>query len=183
VLNKNYIENHVEIPNKQEYIDELNRLPLIDTGFIYRNYCLGGGSGRQYFSDYNGKKIDTIRQCIEKWRSIGRINDNLYYFLLTSLLESADKLANTASVYGAFLKHLKRTAQKEIVLTPAEFETNDNIHDVYNEESNTLIKKIEGDILYLDPPYNDRQFLYRQRDHKRFFSTNHYRRHCESCLV
>ena len=158
VLNKNYIENHVEIPDKQEYIDELNRLPLIDTGFIYRNYCLGGGSGRQYFSDYNGKKIDTIRQCIEKWRSIGRINDNLYYFLLTSLLESADKLANTASVYGAFLKHLKRTAQKEMVLAPAEFETNDNIHDVYNEESNTLIKKIEGDILYLDPPYNARQY-------------------------
>src|SRR5215469_6298189 len=40
VLNKNYIENHVAVPDKQDYIDELNGLPLIDTGFIYKNYCL-----------------------------------------------------------------------------------------------------------------------------------------------
>jgi len=158
VLNKNYIENHVDIPNKQEYIDELNRLPLIDTGFIYQNYCLGGGSGRQYFSDYNGKKIDTIRQCIEKWHTTGRVGDNLYYFLLASLLESADKLANTASVYGAYLKHLKKSAQKELILESAEFDINNNVHQVFNEDSNVLITKIEGDILYLDPPYNARQY-------------------------
>ena len=158
VLNKNYIENHVDIPDKQSYIDELNELSLIDTGFVYRNYCLGGGTGRQYFSDHNGKKIDTIRQRIEKWRASGKINNNLYFFLLASLLESADKLANTASVYAAYLKHLKRTAQKELWLEPAEFDVNDNTHDVFNEESNVLIKRIEGDILYLDPPYNARQY-------------------------
>jgi adenine-specific DNA-methyltransferase len=158
VLNKNYIENHVKIPNKQEYIDELNCLPLIDTGFIYQNYCRGGGSERQYFSDHNGKKIDTIRQRIEQWKKTGRINDNLYYFLLASLLESADKLANTASVYGAYLKHLKKSAQKELALEPAEFEINNNTHEVFNEESNANIKKIKGDILYLDPPYNARQY-------------------------
>ena len=158
VLNKNYIENHVDIPDKQEYIDELNTLPLIGTGFVYRHYCIGGGTGRQYFSDYNGKKIDTIRQRIEQWKKTGRINTNLYYFLLASLLESADKLANTASVYGAYLKHLKKTAQKELCLEPAEFEVNDNTHEVYNEEGNTLLRKIEGDILYLAPPYNARQY-------------------------
>jgi len=158
VLNKNYIENHVAIPDKQEYIDGLNRLPLVDTGFIYRHYCLGGGSSRQYFSDYNGKKIDTIRQRIETWKQTGEIDENLYYFLLASLLESADKLANTASVYGAYLKHLKKTAQKELFLEPAEFEVNDNTHEVFNEDSSTLIKRIEGDILYLDPPYNARQY-------------------------
>jgi adenine-specific DNA-methyltransferase len=158
VLNKNYIENHVAIPDKQEYIDGLNRLPLMDTGFIYKNYCAGGGSGRQYFSDHNGKKIDTIRRQIEDWRQTGRIGENLYYFLLASLLESADKLANTASVYGAYLKHLKKSAQRELVLEPADFDVNDNAHQVFNEDSNVLIKKIEGDILYLDPPYNARQY-------------------------
>jgi adenine-specific DNA-methyltransferase len=158
ILNKNYIENRVDIPDKQEYIDELNRLPLMDTGFIYKNYCTGGGSGRQYFSDHNGKKIDTIRQRIEAWRKTDRVNDNLYYFLLASLLESADKLANTASVYGAYLKHLKKSAQRELVLESADFDVNDNAHQVFNENSNTLIKKIEGDILYLDPPYNARQY-------------------------
>jgi adenine-specific DNA-methyltransferase len=158
VLNKNYIENHVDIPIKQKYIEELNELPLINTGFVYNNYCLGGGSGRQYFSDYNGKKIDTIRQRIEKWRTTKKIGENLYYFLLASLLESADKLANTASVYGAFLKHLKKSAQKKLVFAPADFEVNENAHQVFNEDSNVLVKRIEGDILYLDPPYNTRQY-------------------------
>ncbi len=64
VLNRNYIENRQEIKDGQKYIDELNVIPLIDTGFIYQNYCMGSGSGRQYFSDENGKKIDTIREKI-----------------------------------------------------------------------------------------------------------------------
>ena len=157
VLNKNYIENHKNLEYKK-YLEELNNLKLKDTGFIYKNYCLGSGSNRQYFSDVNGKKIDTIRQKIEYWFKNNKINSKLYYFLLASLLESADKVVNTASVYGAFLKHLKRTALKDMVLEPAIFEINDNEHEVYNEDSNVLIKKISGDILYLDPPYNERQY-------------------------
>lgn len=157
VLNKNYIENHKNLEYKK-YLKELNNLKLKDTGFIYKNYCLGSGSNRQYFSDINGKKIDTIRQKIEYWFKNNKINSKLYYFLLASLLESADKVANTASVYGAFLKHLKRTALKDMVLEPAIFEINNNEHKVYNEDSNVLIKKISGDILYLDPPYNERQY-------------------------
>jgi len=157
VLNKNYIENHRPIKGKEKYIEKLNNIAPIED-FIYKNYCLGSGSGRQYFSDKNGKKIDTIRQQINKWKQDNEINDNLYYFLLTSLLESADKVANTASVYGAFLKHLKRTARKELVLEPAEYAVNDNEHVVFNCDSNKLIKKIKGDILYLDPPYNARQY-------------------------
>ncbi len=157
VLNKNYIENHKPIPGKGTYIDELDNL-AIKKGFIYRNYCLGSESGRQYFSDKNGKKIDTIRQQIELWKNNGKIDDALYYFLLASLIESADKVANTASVYGAFLKHLKKSAQKGLILKPAEYIINDNEHIVFKEDSNELIKKIEGDILYLDPPYNARQY-------------------------
>ena len=158
VLNKNYIENHKEILDKERYIDELNNLPLIDSGFIYQNYCMGSGSKRQYFSDENGKKIDTIRTKIKEWHENSKINSNLYYFLLASLIESADKVANTASVYGAFLKHIKKSASKELILKPAYFIQNDNFHQVFNTDSNKLIKKISGDILYLDPPYNQRQY-------------------------
>ncbi len=158
VLNKNYIENHKQIKNYNNLIEELNNSPLTETGFIYNNYCLGSGSGRQYFSDYNGKKIDAIRMRIEKWKNDEKIKAQEFYFLLASLLESADKLANTASVYGAFLKHLKKSAQKNLVLEPALFEINKNKHLVFNEDSNLLIKKIKGDILYLDPPYNARQY-------------------------
>jgi len=158
VLNKNYIENHAEIIDKQIFIDKLNNISLIHNGFIFKNYCIGGNGERQYFSDYNGKRIDTIRQKIEKWKNENKINSNLYYFLLASLLECADKVANTASVYGAYLKQLKKTAQQELILQPAIYDFNENEHIVFNTNSNILISQIEGDILYLDPPYNSRQY-------------------------
>ena len=158
VLNKNYIENHKPLENKNELIEELNSMPLINDGFIYKHYCLGGNGKRQYFSDENGKRIDTMRTAIENWKENGRISDNLYYFLLCSLLECADKVANTASVYGAYLKNLKKSAQKKLVLVPADYELNENEHQVFNKDANELIKEIEGDILYLDPPYNARQY-------------------------
>ena len=158
VLNRNYIGNHLEIADKEDWLAELNQLAGVDNGFIYNNYCKGSGSGRQYFSDENGKKIDAIRIQLENWKKSDRISEDLYYFLLASLIESADRLANTASVYGAFLKHLKKTAQKPLIISPALYSINDNTHEVYCQDANVLIKKIEGDILYLDPPYNARQY-------------------------
>ncbi len=156
VLNKNYIENHEPL-NYHPYLKELNKLQGF-SGFIFNEYSQNGKSGRLYFSEYNGKKIDAVRQQIELWKNSNYINLNLYYFLLASLLESADKVANTASVYGAYLKAIKKSAQKDLILEPALFQTNENTHEVFNEDSNLLIKKIEGDILYLDPPYNSRQY-------------------------
>jgi adenine-specific DNA-methyltransferase len=157
VLNMNYIGNHRPIERAYDLIDTLNNLKPIE-GFIYNNYCVGSGSGRNYFSNENGKKIDAIRLQIKEWYENQEISENEYYFLLASLIESADKVANTASVYGAFLKDLKKSALKEMVLEPAEYETNENEHLVFNEDSNKLIREIEGDILYLDPPYNARQY-------------------------
>ena len=158
VLNKNYIENHKPIENTETFISELNSLPLTSDGFVYKNYCLGGSGERQYFSDENGKKIDAIRTKIEEWKNNGEINSNMYYFLLCSLLESADKVANTASVYGAYLKNLKKSAQKKLVLESSEYEINVNEHQIFNKNANELITEISGDILYLDPPYNSRQY-------------------------
>lgn len=157
VLNRNYIGNHIHIVDNKQYITELNNINLKE-GFIFHNYCKGQNGHRQFFSDENGKKIDAIRMQIEEWKNQKIIHDDLYYFLLASLLESADKVANTASVYGAYLKHLKKSAEKTLVLKPADFELSDQKHEVYNLDSNLLIKQIEGDILYLDPPYNARQY-------------------------
>jgi adenine-specific DNA-methyltransferase len=179
VLNRHYIGNHkelsflklakeipdlknIEVKNRKKFVcDYLSNLKGLK-GFIYKNYCLGGTKDkekpRQYFSDENGMRCDAIRQKIENWKEKNLISDDEYYFLITSLVESIDKYANTASVYGAFLKKLKKTAQNNLILKPAELIINDQDHEVFNEDINKVAGKIAGDILYLDPPYNQRQY-------------------------
>ena len=157
VLAKNYIGNNKILKRKNQLIDLLNNLKPIKSK-IFINYAPSGGNERQYFSDYNAMKIDAIRLKIEEWKNNQFINDNEYFFLLASLLESADKVANTASVYGAFLKHIKKSAQKEIILKPTEFDCGNTKSLIFNEDANNIITKIKGDILYLDPPYNSREY-------------------------
>ena len=156
VLNRNYIGNHLEF-EYQEFLDELNSL-VGSKGFIFENYSEGGKADRNYFTSENGQKIDAIRIQIENWKKSDRISEDNYFFLLASLLESADKVANTASVYGAYLKHIKTSAAKKLVVKPAIFHQTENSHLVFQKDANQLIKEVEGDILYLDPPYNARQY-------------------------
>ncbi len=156
ILLQNYIGNHKPL-DFENFIYKLNTLPGIK-GFIYENYSEGGSANRLYFSQENGQKLDAIRTEIEQWKTDKKINEGLYYFLLASLIESADKVANTASVYGAFLKKIKKSAAKNLVLKPALFDITPQSHQVFQEDANTLIKKIAGGILYLDPPYNARQY-------------------------
>jgi len=154
-LNRNYIGNTREIAQADDFLEALRQLAPLQ-GFVYEHYC--SPAERLYFSDANGQIIDAIRQQIATWQQAGHISEDLYYFLLASLLESADKVANTASVYGAFLKKIKKTAAAPLQLQGASFELHKGTCEVYQEEANKLIEKIEGDILYLDPPYNARQY-------------------------
>ena len=133
-------------------------------GFIYKNYSKSGTKRknfiRQYFSDENAKKIDACRMQINKWSKKGLLNQYEYYYLLACLIEAADKVANTTSVYEAFLKDLKPSAQKNIVIKelPLTLKSKKKKYKVYNEDSKSLIRDIKGDILYLDPPYNNRKY-------------------------
>lgn len=162
-----FIRNYIENNKVYDRLNELNELNGIQ-GFIFNNYCVGGGKKvvkikgenveieRQYFSDDNGKKIDAIRLQIEKWKNETIIGDSEYYFYLCSLLEAADKVANTTSVYGAYLKELKKSAQKPLFLETPYIDSKQGL--AYNQDANRLITKISGDILYLDPPYNEREY-------------------------
>ncbi len=140
----------------------LSTLPGIETGFVYNHYCAGGTRNsehqRNYFSDENGKRCDAIRQQLEDWRASHLINDDEYFLLLASLLDALDRVANTASVYGAFLKHLKATARKPLVMTPPSILESDQSHEVFCQDANELVGRVECDVLYLDPPYNRRQY-------------------------
>ena len=169
VINKHYIENNSDITfNKLKlngidnvfiYLNKLNNYK----GFIYKNYTEEGTSDcdytRLYFTVENAIKIDSIRNQIEKWFKNDLITNNEYYYLLTCLLEAADRVANTASVYEAFLKKMKKSAQNTLDLKELPVLINkstDNI--VYKEDCNELIKHINGDVLYMDPPYNSRKY-------------------------
>jgi adenine-specific DNA-methyltransferase len=111
-----------------------------------------------YFSNENGKKCDTIRTQIQIWKDKNLLTEDEYFFLLASLLEAIDKVANTASVYGAFLKQLKKSAQKPLELKPATYHLNDHSHTVTNMDVNELVKETKHEVVYLDPPYNHRQY-------------------------
>ena len=155
VLNKHLIENIP--PLSINIVDNLNQLAGTE-GFIYKNYCAGSGSGRQYFTDQNGMKCDSIRIELERLKNCGQIDESQYYYLLASLINSIDKFANTASVYGAFLKQVKKSAAKEFELELLPIIDGDKESKAYNENISDIIQNIGGDILYLDPPYNARQY-------------------------
>lgn len=167
-LEFNGIRDHVRedrlIVHTSVYDDVCDYLSNLDgvSGFIFDNYCPGGRSNteyqRMYFTDFNGRLCDSIRQRIEKWRSANEITEKEYYYLLASLLESTDKFSNTASVYGAFLKQFKKSAARPLVVRPLEIIESEQVSSVYNQDSASLIDTISGDVLYLDPPYNQRQY-------------------------
>ena len=57
------------------------------------------------------------------------------------------------------MKNWDKRSLKKLELNPLNIINNNKKNKSYNEDCNNLIKKIEGDILYLDPPYNSRQYL------------------------
>lgn len=133
----------------------VNGLPPRE-GFLARGYSPAGG--RQFFTVENAEKGDAIRTALAEWRGAGVIDEDEFFYLLSSLLEAMDQVANTASVYGAYLKKFKATARKSVALSPLRL-TNGGVEcAIHQRDANDLIEEIECDILYIDPPYNQRQY-------------------------
>lgn len=132
-------------------------------GFISKNYTPLGTKDlpqpRMYFSEENGLRIDAVRTKIEKWKTSRLITDLEYYILLACLIESVSFYANVAGVYAAFHKKWDPRAVKRFTLRPIKIHSNGLINKVYNTDSLGLVPVIDTDILYLDPPYNERQYL------------------------
>lgn len=179
-LQKAYIENNDEpqfsklLKNLPEYGIEnlfptpleriasyLNKIEPVE-GFIYKNYTPCGTSEleipRRYFSDENGKKIDAIRIQITDWKNQNLITENEFYILLACLIESVGFYSNVAGVYAAFHKKWDPRALKFFELRPIQTINNNKKNFVFNNDSMTLIDRINTDILYIDPPYNERQY-------------------------
>ncbi|MGN0508939.1 MAG: Dam family site-specific DNA-(adenine-N6)-methyltransferase [Ruminococcus sp.] len=110
-----------------------------------------------FFSLQDCRKIGFIREDIEiKYRD-GLINTRERAILITSLLYAMDKIANTCGHYDAYIKGGEFTRHIELSLPLASNNNNEN-NQCYNEDANELVKRIEADLVYIDPPYNSRQY-------------------------
>ncbi|MCI8273149.1 MAG: Dam family site-specific DNA-(adenine-N6)-methyltransferase [Clostridia bacterium] len=114
--------------------------------------------GNKYFSMEDSKKIGMIREDIETKFKNKEINSREKSILITSLLYSVDRIANTVGHYDAYIK--KDKINNCFKMIPLDIkEDNRNIgNEIYNMDCNELAKKIKSDIVYIDPPYNSRQY-------------------------
>ncbi len=133
--------------NIAQKIDHLNSLNSAEENYFSKHF------GGTYFSKENAKKIGKIREEIEKISN----NDNEKNILICSLLYAMDKVANTVGHYDAFRKDLDMLQDVKLLIPSIDYRNNKN-NEIYREDANALIRKISCDVLYIDPPYNSRQY-------------------------
>ncbi|MEK6935299.1 MAG: DNA repair protein RadC [Nanoarchaeota archaeon] len=109
--------------------------------------------GGKYFSKNSAKIIGFIRDNIEENKV--NLNDREYSMLIASLLYSIDKIANTVGHYDAYFK--KDYIEDRFFMRPIDPIEVKEV-SLFKEDANVLAKKIKTDIVYIDPPYNSRQY-------------------------
>jgi adenine-specific DNA-methyltransferase len=146
------------IVNIQQEIQEKKYIDTI--GFITKHYSPFETNERKFFTVDNAQRIDYIRTRIEMLKESISLEE--YNFILASLLISADAVSNVPAVYGCYLKNFKAKAIKELIFVPIHTNTllshseSKTFHsDVLNSD---FLSSFESDLVYLDPPYNERQY-------------------------
>ena len=130
-----------------------------DNYFVYNNYSPKGD--RMYLTESNSIKIDGMRLDIEEFYKEGYIDYKEYVFLLASLLGSVLKVSNTSGTYQAYFKFLEARSKNMYEIKPIEINSTKSVNKnniSHNENINKLVRKISGDIAYLDPPYTITQY-------------------------
>ncbi|MGB5024700.1 MAG: DNA repair protein RadC [Saprospiraceae bacterium] len=109
--------------------------------------------GGKFFSNNSAKVIGFIRENIEGNKK--NLTDREYYILITSLLYTADKIANTVGHFDAYFK--KDFVNDSFFMKPIDTIVGGEI-SIFQEDTNVLAKEIKADVVYVDPPYNSRQY-------------------------
>ncbi|WP_337366553.1 DNA adenine methylase [Phascolarctobacterium sp.] len=145
-------------------IDYFNEMNLVDMEaiaqekrFFQNTYAPTGG--RMYINDENALRIDYARNTVEDWHDEALINDNEYFYLVACIVEGIPFVSNISGTYGAFHKNWERRSYKKFELFRLDVMSNGKNNKCYNEDGVELLKRVSGDILYIDPPYNGRQYL------------------------
>lgn len=154
LLNANYVCLKVFLESKQDIkegiskkISYLNSLEVITDNYFSENF------GNTFFTIENARKIGFIREEIDRISE----SEEEKNILLCSLIYAVDKTANTVGHYDAFRKKLDAIKPIRLLIPNINYSKNHN-NEVFNEDANSLIRKITCDVLYIDPPYNSRQY-------------------------
>lgn len=153
------LKNKLNVENVLDYLETININRKKYKTFIYDNYSPNDNCERMYLTPENAKRIDYIRTTIEKWKKENLIKENEYFYLLATLIEGVPFVSNITGTYGAYLKDWDKRAFKKFEMIRLNVVNNNEENECYREDANELIKKVSGDILYIDPPYNSRQYL------------------------
>jgi len=149
------IDNPIKYFNRMETaaMEEL----IKEKRFFQNNYAPTGG--RMYITDTNALRIDYARNAFEDWKREGLINEFEYYYLVASVVEGIPFVSNISGTYGAFNRFWDIRSNKVFKLIELPVVCNGKNNKSYNEDGVQLLKHLKGDILYIDPPYNERQYL------------------------
>lgn len=158
LMYSNYICNYAwfgaETYNPQkiiEYVVNYNAKGKCGENYMTQNFA------DTYFSKRDCAKIGYIREDIEKNYKKGNLNKRERAILITSLLYAMDKIALTCGHYDAYRKGADFEASLELYVPMVKVNNNGN-NQCFNEDANNLVKRIEADLVYIDPPYNSRQY-------------------------
>lgn len=132
------------------FINRYNKISVTTDNYMSKNYA------NTYFSKQNCRRIGFIREDIEKNYKNGSLNNREKCILITSLLYAMDKIANTCGHYDAYRKNGELGRNLELQMPKIKKSNIKN--EIYNEDINNLVRVISADIVYLDPPYNSRQY-------------------------
>ena len=109
--------------------------------------------GNKYFSQNSAKIIGFVRENIEENKE--NLTEREYNILISSLLYSVDKIANTVGHYDAYFK--KEFVKDNFFMRPID-PIKVKAVSIFREDANLLAKRVKTDIVYIDPPYNSRQY-------------------------
>lgn len=143
--------------------EEYDPQTIIDCVIRYNSLCdlednyMTDNFSDTYFSRDDCAKIGYIREDIECLYENGSISKRERAILITSLLYAMDKIANTCGHYDAYRKGVVFDKTLELYVPLAEVHNNAD-NKCYNTDANELVKKIKSDLVYIDPPYNSRQY-------------------------
>ncbi len=112
--------------------------------------------GGTYFDEPNSRLIGHYRAQVARWHAAGEIADRERDVLITSLLYGMDKAAATVGHYDAF-RDGAATGSRLVFGLP-EIEAFEASHSVTRQDANQLVRQQHWDLVYIDPPYNSRQY-------------------------